>query len=82
MTAQDRGGRRALRERNLKRWQRIVKSWHMRSSDEAWFSMMVRKLAGHGKLCSCYMCGNRRASEGPTIQERRAAIAREQGEKP
>jgi hypothetical protein len=26
------------------------------------------------KLCSCWMCRNRRSLEGPTIQERRAAI--------
>lgn len=66
----DRGDRRHQRERNIKRWERIVGSWRTKP-DEPWFSKMVRKLAGHGKLCSCDTCGNRSRTDGPTIQERR-----------
>lgn len=70
----DRGERRAQKERNLNRWRRVVRSWtgHSSKNDESWVERVARRLAGHGKLCSCPMCGNRRRYEGETMQEKRA----------
>lgn len=66
-----RAERRALRVRNLRRWLRIIRSWGGDYSP-SWVFFNARKYAGHGKLCSCPACGNRRKAEGPTLQERRA----------
>lgn len=70
MTTRDE--RRAQKDRNLSRWRRIIKTWTpWRPVDTEWVERSARKHANHGKLCSCEMCGNRRATEGETIQERR-----------
>lgn len=64
--------RRAARERNVQRWLRIVKSWGPHYTPE-FIARYVRRAAGHGKLCSCDGCGNRRRTDGVTTQERRNA---------
>lgn len=70
----DRGERRSQKERNKQRWRRkILDTWYDARSDQSWLDRMVNKLAGHGKLCSCYACGNpRRHFDEKTMQEKRA----------
>lgn len=69
----DRGTRIMQKERNFARWARIVRTWSAyEGENDPWFKRTVRMLAGHGKLCSCHMCGNRRRHGGLSIQERRA----------
>lgn len=60
----------AQKERNRARWLRIMKRWSA-AKDKVWLAQTVARAANHGVLCSCYMCGNKRKLEGPTIQERR-----------
>lgn len=67
----NRGTRRAQKQRHLARCLRIVRGWYS-SGDLQWQRETARKLAAHGKLCSCHMCGNPRRHHGEiTIQERR-----------
>lgn len=70
----DRGTRRQQKERNKQRWRRkLLDTWYGAREGNAWVDRMVNRLAGHGKLCSCYMCGNPRRHHGEeTIQERKA----------
>lgn len=69
----DRGERRAQKERNLNRWRRIMRRWFRGVPNEtAARERSARLAAAHGVLCSCWMCGNPRKTEGDTMQERRA----------
>lgn len=69
----DRGTRRHQKERNLNRWRKIVSGWFKRPYGTGDAETLARKFASHGKLCSCYMCGNpRRHFDEPTMQEKRA----------
>lgn len=70
----NRGERIAQKERNRERWRRIFRQFSRRSTgDQGWVERSAVRAAQHGKLCSCWMCGNRRESEGESMQERRAA---------
>lgn len=71
----DRGERRAQKMRNLERWRRHVRTWSATSgSNPDRFERTAKLSASHGKLCSCWMCGNPRRTEDETLQERRAAL--------
>lgn len=50
-------------------WRVAKYSWGRRDD---WLHK-AEKLANHIKSCSCWMCGNARKWNGPTIQERRYA---------
>lgn len=71
----DRAERRSQQARVRAKMRRHVLSWgpHDRGDPEL-VERTAAKMANHGKLCSCYMCGNPRRHFGePTIQERRAS---------
>lgn len=70
----DRAERRSQQARVRAKMRRYIASWnHHGKSDPEWVERTAAKMANHGKLCSCYMCGNpRRHFDEPTIQERRA----------
>lgn len=70
----DRGTRRQQKERNKQRWRRkVLDTWYGMREGSEWLDRTVNRLAGHGKLCSCHMCGNPRRHHGEkTMQERRA----------
>lgn len=72
----DRATRRAQKSRNKARVRRLlVTTWHSAASDPEWVARTTARMANHGKLCSCYMCGNPRRHFGDvTMQERRAAL--------
>ena len=55
--------RRKAEYAKLRRW------WPTLSEEQ--LTEMVIKQGDLRTVCSCYMCGNRRKHEGPTIQERR-----------
>lgn len=73
----DRAQRRAEKERNKARARRFLKETrHSSGSDADWLERTTNRWASHGKLCSCYMCGNPRRHFGAlTMQERRATDA-------
>lgn len=65
------------KQNNFKKWMSRVKSWYTMAS----FSEIEKTAhiaANHGKLCSCWMCGNARKTEGPTIQELKAPKVKEE----
>jgi hypothetical protein len=63
--------RRHHRQRMIARALRVVYVYMgMEASDSA-TQDWVRRNHDHLKVCSCWMCGNRRKWGGPTIQERR-----------
>lgn len=70
----DRAERRSQQERIRAKMRRYIASWNHHGKDSPeWVARTAAKMANHGKLCSCYMCGNpRRHFDEPTIQERRA----------
>lgn len=68
----DRGTRRQQKQRNLVRAKKIV-GRHWGLVDPGHIDKLSHRLAAHGKLCSCYMCGNPRRHNGEiTMQERKA----------
>jgi hypothetical protein len=69
-----RGERRAQKERNRNRWRRTLAHLWPRARDTLWLERTARKAANHGKLCSCWLCGNARKISGETLQERRASL--------
>ena len=60
---------RAVRRHHLDRMKEKAKKIYYFNSPE-----QAIKLANHLANCSCWMCGHRRAIEGPNIQERRERI--------
>jgi hypothetical protein len=71
----DRATRRAQKERNKARIRKAIVSTWSCGDDPAWVERTVARMANHGKLCSCYMCGNPRRHHGElTMQERRSAL--------
>lgn len=68
----DRGTRRHQKKRNLARAKKVVTGrWGLK--DPKTIDKLSHALAAHGKLCSCYACGNpRRHFDEVTIQEKKA----------
>ena len=64
--------KRARRRHDLFRMK--AKARRVRSGKPA---LLAEKEAEYLAACSCWMCRNRRAIEGPTLQERRFAAWRE-----
>ena len=59
--------------RNLKKWARLVKARYTMFPEGEAKERYIRKLANHGKTCSCRMCGNPRKWYGhKTMQELKA----------
>lgn len=75
--AAKRSVRRHHRQRMIAHARRVYASMWLSGPDDV-ESMEARAVRNHGHLqnCSCsWGCGNRRASEGPTVQERRSWLA-------
>ena len=66
-----RARRRWHRVRMIRRGERIARGW---SNDRADARRWATRNHDHLKACSCWMCGNFRRLEGPTIQERKALL--------
>jgi hypothetical protein len=64
--------RRHHKERMKGRFRRIVRDNY--TPDSAYMAEYASWYADNIQRCSCLMCGNKRHHEGPTQQERRAAL--------
>jgi len=60
------------KQTNFKKWLGRVKSWYKIKPRDSELEKTAHIAANHGKLCSCWMCGNARKIEGPTVQELKA----------
>ncbi len=73
----EKSAKRALRRHCAKCKQRRIyrrfADWKQESGPE--LESWVRRNFNHIALCSCWMCGQRRKWEGPTMQERRTLMA-------
>lgn len=73
--SRSRAFRRHQASRHMNRRLKEDRNQHYRDLDCAcWFDSRVKsRFKEQPQFCSCWMCGNQRAIEGPTMQERRWA---------
>lgn len=66
-----RSDRRAHLQRMRRRAEEVARSFGIPAAAR-W--VWARKNANHLKMCSCWMCGHKRASEGPSVSELRQIL--------